>query len=154
MVKHAVQTMLFDFIRIHWRSLSNDETSHIKTSSLNQLKCANINDKKCTRICAEIGKFIEVEMILFRFLAIREWPQQWSELSESLSTTTSEWMHWIKMIRIFCDIQFDINNQNIPNLARQKELSKSLCEVHPVLIKLILSIVMDNSIPIGSGQTI
>ena len=56
MVKHAVQTMLFDFIRIHWRSLSKEEISHIKTSSLNQLKCANINDKKCTRICAEIGK--------------------------------------------------------------------------------------------------
>jgi len=60
MVRHAVQTMLLEFIRLHWNSLSIEETEIVKKSSLENLKKTNINDKNSSRVCAEIGKSLPV----------------------------------------------------------------------------------------------
>ena len=93
---------------------------------MSQLSHASNEDKQTTRICAEI--------------AIREWPQKWPELTEQLLSANPK-APPLHLVRIFAEIQFFVNNQNIPNLTRQKELTKSLCEVHHHLIKLVLGIV-------------
>ena len=69
------------------------------------------NDKQTTRICSEI--------------AIREWPQKWPELTQ-LITHNDHPVAPLHLIRIFAEIQFHINNQNIPNITRQKDLSKEI----------------------------
>ena len=101
--------LLHDFVRLQWQNLVPEETSIIKSSILNHL-ISNPDSRQVPRISAEI--------------AIREWPQQWPELT-NLLTQKSE-SNAISLIRLFGDIQFHINNQNIPNLQRQKDLSKGI----------------------------
>ena len=107
MVKHAAMGLLHDFVRLQWQNLVPEETGIIKSTILNHL-ISNPDSRQVPRISAEI--------------AIREWPQQWPELTNIL-TSESE-TNAIPLIRLFGDIQFHINNQNIPNLQRQKDLSK------------------------------
>jgi len=128
-VKHAAMGLLHDFVRLQWQNLVPEETAIIKSSILNHLT-SNPDSRQVPRISAEI--------------AIREWPQQWPELTNILTSESEN--NAIPLIRLFGDIQFHINNQNIPNLQRQKDLSKALCEIHDRLIKLILSVCMSNSI--------
>ena len=99
--------LLHDFVRLQWQNLVPEETGIIKSTILSHL-ISNPDSRQVPRISAEI--------------AIREWPQQWPELTNIL-TSESE-TNAIPLIRLFGDIQFHINNQNIPNLQRQKDLSK------------------------------
>ena len=63
--------------------------------------------------------------------AIHEWPQNWQELTDLLERGTKP----LELVRIFAEIQFHINNQNIPNASRQKDLTNALCQCHDRLIK-------------------
>jgi len=110
--------LLHDFVRLQWQNLVPEETGIIKSTILNHL-ISNPDSRQVPRISAEI--------------AIREWPQQWPELTNIL-TSESE-TNAIPLIRLFGDIQFHINNQNIPNLQRQKDLSKgNVGRVFPMVI--------------------
>lgn len=127
-IRTSTLGLFYDVLRVEWNNYSNSEKQEVKSSLISHLRTEKNVPRQMTRIIAEV--------------AIREWPQEWDNLTELFFKGDPS--YFISILRVCGEIQFNVNHQTIDNTTRHRDLSTALAKLHHRLIECVLAVCSSN----------